>query len=154
MADQQLRQLHLAMTDAERDRFLAEELTCRVATVSLALEPHITPMWFIWDGASIWLYSQTRSRRWADLRANPLLAVVVDTGMTRGELCGVELTGICAVVGEQPRIGTAHRALAPIESAYAMKYLSPPTFQYDGRHAWLCVSVRKIVSWDFRKRLP
>lgn len=111
-------------------------------------------MWFIWDGASIWLYSQTRSRRWADLRMNPLLGVVVDTGMTRGELRGVELTGSGAVVGEQPRIGKAHRALAPIESAYAMKYLSSPTFQYDGRHAWLCVSVRKIVSWDFRKRLP
>ena|ERR1700676_2485615 len=154
MGDKQLRQVHLAMTDAERDRFLADELTCRVATVNPALEPHITPMWFVWDGASIWLYSQTRSRRWSDLRTNPLLAVVVDAGMTRSELRGVELTGIGALVGEQPRIGEVHPELVAIEDEYAMKYLSPPTFQYDGRHAWLRVSVRKIVSWDFRKRRP
>ena len=41
--------------------------------------------------------------------------------------------------------------LVGVEAAYARKYQDRPTLRYDGRHAWIEVSVDKIVSWDFRK---
>jgi len=142
----------MAMTPPERDAFLASQRTSRIATVGLDFTPHVTPMWFVWDGESLWLYSLTRSLRWAHLRANPRLAVAVDAGETYGELRGVEINGSAAGVGEQPRTGEPSDELVAVEQAFAVKYLSGAEFRYDARHAWLRVTPEKIVSWDFRKR--
>jgi pyridoxamine 5'-phosphate oxidase-like protein len=150
--DKQLRKRHLAMTAAERDAFLASERTCRIATVGGDFRPHITPMWFVWDGESVWLYSLTASLRWAQLKANPHLAVAVDAGEIYRELRGVEINGVATASGEQPRMGEPCDELASVERVFAAKYLSAPAFRYDGRHAWLRVTPDKIVSWDFRKR--
>ena len=62
------------MTLEEVDRFLAEERTCRVATVGGEGQPHVAPLWFVWDGATLWLHSLVRSQRWADLGRNPRVA--------------------------------------------------------------------------------
>src|SRR5438094_7462829 len=71
----QRRGRRIAMTPAERDAFLAEQRVCRVGTVGPGLVPHITPLWYVWDGRVLWLYSILRSRRWANLRRNPTVSV-------------------------------------------------------------------------------
>ena len=92
------------MTPAEVDAFLAEQRTCRVATVG-AGGPHATPLWYVWSDGALWLTSLSRSQRWTDLMADPRIAVVVDAGEEYGELRGVELRGRVEVVGEVPRTG-------------------------------------------------
>lgn len=146
----QLRSRRIAMTPHERDSYLGEERVCRVATIGPD-GPHATPLWFAWDGSSLWLYSITRSRRWADLRADPRISAVVDGGHGYGELRGVEIMGTAEVVGEVPRTGADVPALAEAERIFARKYLGSDELIYDGRHAWLRVTPTKITSWDFRK---
>lgn len=139
------------MTDAERDDFLDAERTCRVATIG-ADGPHATPLWFLWDGAALWLYSIVRSQRWADLQRDPRISVVVDAGRDYAELRGVEITGRAEIVGEIPRTGEPNEILRPVEHAYAQRYFAgAPQLGHDGRHAWLRVAPGKITTWDFRK---
>lgn len=90
------------MTPEELDEFLTTERTCRVATTSTDGAPHVSPLWFAWDGTSLWLYSITRSKRWSDLRRDPRVAVVIDGGHAYDELRGVELSGTVEFVGEAP----------------------------------------------------
>lgn len=139
------------MSRDELDVFLGGERTCRMATIGAGGEPHVTPLWFVWDGASLWLNSLVRSQRWADVAATPEVAVVVDAGVEFGELRGVELTGRVAVVGEVPRGMAPVTALAGVERLYASKYGFAAGFEPDGRHAWLRLTPAKVVSWDFRK---
>lgn len=143
----QRRGRRIAMTPGELDAFLAEQRTCRVATAG-ADGPHATPLWFCWLGGNLWLYSLTRSRRWADLRADPRIGVVVDTGVEYAELRGVEITGRVETIGEIPRTGEPVEELSAVEEAFAAKY---GAMIHDGRHAWLKVVPAKVVSWDFRK---
>jgi nitroimidazol reductase NimA-like FMN-containing flavoprotein (pyridoxamine 5'-phosphate oxidase superfamily) len=138
------------MSDAERDEFLREERTCRVATVGTE-GPHVAPLWFVWHDGALWLTSLNRSQRWTDLERDPRIAVVVDAGHDYIELRGVELRGRVEVVGEVPRTGEPEPRLEPVERAFAEKYTGGPEFGYDGRHAWLVLHPEKIVSWDFRK---
>ena len=70
----------IAMAVEERDAFLASERTCRVATVGGDGAPHVTPLWFVWDGSALWLTSIVRSQRWTDLQREPRISVVVDAG--------------------------------------------------------------------------
>ncbi len=139
------------MSGAERDAFLAEQHTCRVATVG-PHGPHATPLWFTWDGGCLWLYSIVRSQRWADVGRDPRVGVVVDAGVEYLELRGVELTGSVEVVGEAPRTGEPNSELASVERAFATKYFAgTPDLHHDGRHGWLRLRPAKIASWDFRK---
>jgi hypothetical protein len=146
----QRRGRRISMTDDERDGFLTVERTCRVATVNGDGSPHVTPLWFVWDGGSLWLTSITQSQRWENLRRDGRVAVVVDAGDEFMELRGVELNGQATPVGEVPRTGEANAQLEVPERLFADKYAGG-RLQHDGRHAWLRITPDKIVSWDFRK---
>lgn len=146
---QQRRARAIAMTPDEVDAFLAEQRTCRVATVGVN-GPHATPLWYVWHGGALWLTSLSRSQRWADLQKDPRIAVVVDAGEAYGELRGVELRGSVQVVGEVPRTGEPVPELDGPEQAFADRYAGGGV-GWDGRHAWLRLVPDKITSWDFRK---
>ena len=138
------------MAPEERETFLRGERTCRVASVGGDGSPHVTPLWFVWDGASLWLTSIVRSQRWTDLQRDGRVSVIVDTGHDFMELRGVEIKGRAEVVGEVPRTGESNAELEVPERLFADKYAGGRV-HHDGRHAWLRVSPEKMVSWDFRK---
>jgi PPOX class probable F420-dependent enzyme len=160
----------IAMSADELTSFLGEQRTCRFATTGPD-GPHVAPVWFVWDGQALWVYSLTRSQRWANLARDPRVAVVVDDGHHYHELRGVEVEGEAVMVGPVPRTGGEDQPapeLAEPERLMAAKYFGPaslaasgggaslaagaaPEMVHDGRHAWLRITPDKIVSWDFRK---
>lgn len=146
----QRRGRRIAMSTEELDEFLSGERTCRLATVTPA-GPHLSALWFVWDGASLWLYSLTNSKRWRDLSKDARVAVLVDAGHNYDELRGVELQGQVEVVGEVPRIGEPDAALDAPEQLFARKYGGIGAMVYDEKHAWLRLAPDFIRSWDFRK---
>jgi hypothetical protein len=169
----------IAMNADELTSFLGEQRTCRFATTGPD-GPHVAPVWFVWDGQALWVYSLTRSQRWANVARAPRVAVVVDDGHHYHELRGVEIEGEAVMVGPVPRTGGEDQPapeLADPERLMAAKYFGPanlaagggasqvadgggasqavgdaaPGMVHDGRHAWLRITPDKIVSWDFRK---
>jgi len=153
VVQQQRRGGVIAMSAGELTSFLGEQRTCRFATAGPG-GPHVAPVWFVWDGQALWVYSLTRSQRWANLARDPRVAVVVDDGHHYHELRGVEIEGEAAAVGPVPRTGDQDPpdpGLAEPERLMAAKYFGGAEMIHDGRHAWLRVTPLKIVSWDFRK---
>jgi hypothetical protein len=138
------------MTPEQVDEFLAGERTCRMATIDGKGRPHVTPLWFVWDGRALWFNSLVTSQRWTDLRTDPHVAVVIDAGDDYLELRGVELRGSVVIVGDVPRSATADPLVDDAERRFGDKY-ADGSFQPDGRHAWLRLDPDKLVSWDFRK---
>ncbi|MFJ8940606.1 pyridoxamine 5'-phosphate oxidase family protein [Streptomyces sp. NPDC102365] len=151
MAATQRRGRKIMMTPEELDEFLTTQRTCRVATVSADGAPHVSTLWFVWDGKSLWLYSITRSKRWADLRRDPRVAVVVDAGEEYDQLRGVEVSGSVEFVGEVPRTGDPCPELDSVERLFARKNFGIDELPHDGRHAWMRLTPEATASWDFRK---
>jgi len=140
------------MSAEELDAFLAEQRTCRLATLGPG-GPHVSPVWFIWSGGALWVYSLTRSQRWTDVQRDSRVSVVIDAGEEYTELRGVELEGQAVAVGPAPRKGDGDPEmpeLAEPERLMGVKYQGG-TMYHDGRHAWLRITPDKITSWDFRK---
>jgi nitroimidazol reductase NimA-like FMN-containing flavoprotein (pyridoxamine 5'-phosphate oxidase superfamily) len=73
VVQQQRRGRVIAMSAEELDAFLTEQRTCRVATTGPD-GPHVAPVWFVWDGQALWIYSLTRSQRWANVSRDPRVA--------------------------------------------------------------------------------
>jgi hypothetical protein len=151
---EQRRGQRIAMTVPERDGFLTEERTCRIASVGADGAPHVSALWFVWDGTALWLTSIVKSQRWTNLMRDPRASVLVDGGHGYGELRGVELIGSFEVVGEVPRTGEPVEALVAPEEAFARKYTGRPAMGHDQRHAWVRMVPTKLVTWDFRKIGP
>lgn len=154
MTATQRRGRKIMMTTGEVDEFLTTQRTCRVATVSANGAPHVSALWYAWDGVSLWLYSVVRSKRWTDLSRDPRVAIVVDSGEEYDQLRGVELTGTVEFVGEVPRIGELCAELDTAETLFARKNFGLDEMPHDGRHAWARLTPDKIVSWDFSKLGP
>jgi hypothetical protein len=138
------------MSGAELDGFLESERTCRLASAAPD-GPHLTALWYVWDGTSIWLYSITRSKRWADIAADNRVAVLIDAGESYDELRGAELRGRVEIVGDVPRTDADVADLRGTERLFARKYLGIDVMVHDSRHAWLRMTPDQIRSWDFRK---
>lgn len=151
---EQRRGRKIAMTPDEIDAFLSSQRVCRVATIGAQDRPHVAPLWFVWDGSALWLYSIVKSQRWTDIQRRPQLAIVIDAGTEYVELHGVEISGTAEVVGEIPRMSSPDDELARPELLFARKYFGADTFFPDGKHAWLRVTPEKLTSWDFRKLHP
>lgn len=149
MAEQK-RGRRIALTPGERDAYLLEQRTCRVGSIGPDGRPHVSALWYVWDGTALWLYSLSSSQRWANLMRVPQVSVLIDSGEGYTELKGVELVGTVEVVGEVPRASAANAELAEPERLFGEKYAGG-TFTADGRHAWLCLVPEKILSWDFAK---
>lgn len=147
---EQRRRAAIAMTLEERNEFLRTERVCRVATVSSDGFPHVSPLWYVWDDEAMWLFTLTKSQRWANLVRDPRVSVLVDGGADYGTLRGVEILGRVDVVGDVPRSSLPHEELDRVEELLGEKY-SNGLFRADGKHAWVRVTPEKFVSWDFRK---
>ena len=151
---EQRRGRQIAMTPDEIGAFLSSQRVCRVATIGAQDRPHVAPLWFVWDGSALWLYSIVKSQRWTDIQGRPQVAIVIDAGREYIELHGVEISGTAEVVGEAPRMSAPDYDLARPEVLFARKYFGSDTFVPDGKHGWLRVTPEKMTSWDFRKLYP
>lgn len=149
-AREQRRGRRIAMSTDELDAFLGEERMCRLGSLGADGSPHVSPLWFVWDGTAIWLNSVVKSQRWTNLMRDPRVSIAVDAGDGYGELRGAELIGRVEVVGEVPRTPAPDPSVAEPERLFGAKY-SGGEFAADGNHAWLRMVPDKIVSWDFRK---
>lgn len=54
---------------------LKTEQVIWLTTVTAGGKPQPRPVWFVWDGASVWIYTEHSSRKIAHLAANPHVAL-------------------------------------------------------------------------------
>jgi PPOX class probable F420-dependent enzyme len=100
------------------DAFLSQPILARLATAGDA-QPHVVPVWYLWDGESVWISSYSSTRKIRELRKNPRCAVIVDTQEA--------INGVTAVLLE----GQAELLTAPLDFVRSMatriytKYLGP-----------------------------
>lgn len=63
------------------DEILTHPHLARLATASpTTLQPHAVPVWFLWDGESLWISAFSSTRKVKELQANPRCAVIIDGG--------------------------------------------------------------------------
>jgi len=83
------------------DQFLDQPHLARMATANPnTLQPHVVPVWYGWDGASLWINTFGSTRKVRDLLKNPLISVVIDTTGGAGGLTAVLMEGTAEIIRE------------------------------------------------------
>ena len=58
---------------------LDQPVLARIATAQAkSLQPHVVPVWFLWDGDNLWISAFSSTRKLKDLASNPRCAVLIE----------------------------------------------------------------------------
>lgn len=97
--------------ETQAQELLQQPLLARLATVSpQTLQPHVVPVWFWWDGTSLWISAFSSTRKVKDLRQNPKCAVLIEPIQSQATLQAVLFEGTAELITE-PREQVAAVAL-------------------------------------------
>jgi nitroimidazol reductase NimA-like FMN-containing flavoprotein (pyridoxamine 5'-phosphate oxidase superfamily) len=129
---------------------LAEPVLARLATTNpKTMQPHVVPVWFLWEGGCVWISSFVSTRKIRELKHNPRGAVLIESKQEGGKLTAVLLEGDVELVTE-PR-----ERIAEIASRIYVRYLGLDGLQEPDPQSWLQdpenllvkLTPTKIISW-------
>lgn len=88
----------ITMTAAEIEAFVRDRRTAILATIGRDGQPHLSAMWFALVEGAIVFETKAKSQKVVNLRRNPRITVLLETGATYPELRGVSFDGTAEVV--------------------------------------------------------
>ncbi len=132
------------------EQVLAEPVLARLATSNpKTMQPHVVPVWFMWDGECVWISSFVSTRKIRELKHNPRGAVLIESKQEAGKLTAVLLEGSVELVTE-PR-----RMVSKIARQIYIRYLGaegvedpePRSWLNDPENLLIKLSPKRIISW-------
>lgn len=149
----------ITMTDSEIQTFLTEGApVLQVATIGKDGAPHLAPMWFTLDDGRVVFRSFTKSQKIVNLRRDPRLTVLVETGDRYETLRGVMIRGTATLNDEPSYVVDIYRRLAaryPFSGDEPAEMDVTTAEQVFGRYAAkntaVIVEPVHVTSWDHTK---
>jgi PPOX class probable F420-dependent enzyme len=139
----------IKFTPQEQEAFVAKNQKAALATLDQQGFPHVVAMNYVYQDGAFYMTSYGRAQKVVNIRRNPKVGLMVETGRVYNELQGVLVRGHCEII-EDPsqvqvawrRMGEAHagRSGIPREAAASMT-----------KRVVLKIVPEKITSWDHTK---
>lgn len=148
----------ITMSAAEILEFLEEARVLQVATIGRDGTPHLAPMWFVVEDGKIVFRSFTKSQKIVNLRRDPRLTVLVESGDAYEELRGIMIKGEARLITDPDQVLATYGRLA---AKYAMVGPEPVDLdpealeaafgRFAPKNTAVVVEPVKVTSWDHRK---
>jgi PPOX class probable F420-dependent enzyme len=137
---------HIRMSPTEVDAFLDEQRTLVVASIGRSGMPHLAPMWFAVLDGDIVFCTDRKSQKIVNLRREPRMSVLVESGESYGKLRGVFMEGVAEFTDDLARVVDAvvARNIGPVEDNDAMRHAM-------AKRVAVTFRPHKVVSWDHSK---
>ncbi|MBI2767138.1 MAG: pyridoxamine 5'-phosphate oxidase family protein [Chloroflexi bacterium] len=142
----------IALTAEEQERFLAESWTLQVASIGPKGYPHLVAMWYVVLDGMIVFTTFGKSQKILNLRRDPKITVMVESGKKYAELKGLVIEGEAEIITDTPYT-------AKVMAAVGEKYNGIPA-PTDTPEAALRVASKRVVvrvkpvdiyTWDHGK---
>jgi PPOX class probable F420-dependent enzyme len=140
------RRRQIRMMPEEQAAFLRNNTKCALATIDKDGFPHVVAMGFYVEDGAFYMTSYAKAQKVLNIRRNPKVGLMVETGVGYAELQGVMVRGSCEIIEDVEAVRRAmnHRRSAR-ESGRRGALDSAP------KRVVLKVTPHKITSWDHRK---
>jgi PPOX class probable F420-dependent enzyme len=138
----------IRMTPEEVDAFLAGRHTMNLATLNHDGSIHLVAMWYgFYEGApAVWTYG--KSQKVLNLRRDPRITALVESGDAYSELKGVELVGTAWVLDDRDSVMAVGRS---VSERYTGATPDAALEQMGAKRVAIVIDVAKAVSWDHAK---
>jgi hypothetical protein len=135
-----------ALSPDERDRFLARDITTRLACLDDRSWPYAVPVWHQWDGERFWIIASRHAKWVSYLQRSPAVALVIDEPETVTRV-------LCQGTARYVEGPSVEGRWVPIALQMAERYLGADqieTYQRNtaGMERWLfAIDVDRLLSW-------
>ena len=140
------RRRQIRLTPEEQAAFLRENPKCALATIDKDGFPHVVAMGFYVEDGAFWMTSYAKAQKVLNIRRNPKVGLMVETGASYAELRGVTVRGACEIIED---VETVRRVMdhrrSSAESGRRGSLDSAP------KRVVLKITPQKIASWDHSK---
>jgi general stress protein 26 len=142
--------IEITEKQAQIDAILTgEPLVARLATVNpKTLQPHITLVWYLWDGASIWISAFISTRKAKDISKNEKIAVLIEPKDSK-PFQAILFEGPCEFISE-PRDQVAEMSLKIYErymGTEGVKAKEPQSWAVDAENRLIKLTPARTFTW-------
>jgi PPOX class probable F420-dependent enzyme len=122
-----------------------------MATANKDGQPHVVPVWYAWDGNTLWISAYADTRKVKDLQENPLISVAIDEVSADGKTQAVILEGKAELLRGPAEL--LQRQFTWIYSRYVgADHVSEPIYQdwiHDPLNALIKLTPAKVYTWSW-----
>lgn len=143
------RREQIRLSADEQAAFFRERRKAALATIDKDGFPHVVAMnYFVKDGA-FYMTSYGKAQKVVNIRRNPKVALMVETGDTYAELRGVMIRGHCEILDTPDAVKAAFASRA--ESQANPSPVQPGALASAPKRVVLKIVPERTISWDHRK---
>src|SRR5262245_65285023 len=106
------RRSQIELTPDEQAAFLREPLKAALATLDRDGFPHVVAMSFLARDGAIYMTSYAKAQKVLNIRRDPRVGVMIETGRQYSEFRAVMIRGHCEVIEDQALVESIMRGVA------------------------------------------
>jgi PPOX class probable F420-dependent enzyme len=139
----------IQLSPDEQAAFLREHRKAALATIGKDGFPHVVAMNFLAKDGVFYMTSYGKAQKVLNIRRNPRVALMAETGDNYAELRGVMIRGECEIIEGADAVREVFAAMAEARGVPAER----PRGSTDSapKRVVLKIVPEKITSWDHRK---
>jgi PPOX class probable F420-dependent enzyme len=139
----------IRLTPDEQEAFLRENRKCALATIDQDGFPHVVAMNFVVHDGAYYMTSYGKAQKVVNIRRNPKVGLMIETGSAYAELKGVMVRGHCEIVEGEDAV---RQVFAWSAEARGDTYERPPAASDSApKRAVLKIVPHKVMTWDHSK---
>lgn len=119
--------------------FLAEKHLARLGTANpKTAQPHVTPVWFDWDGECVYISAFISTRKAKEVQRNPRVSILIDVSEQDGPTRAVLFEGKAELLSDPAEV-------APLASKIYTKYVGPEGIKAPDVASWIVDPENRII---------
>ena len=140
------RRRQIRLSPDEQAQFLRDNPKCALATIDKDGFPHVVAMGFYVEDGTFYMTSYAKAQKVLNIRRNPMVGLMVETGGSYAELRGVMVRGDCEIIEDVETVRQVmnHRRNSPDSGRRGALDSAP-------KRVVLKITPHKTASWDHRK---
>ena len=148
------KQSQIKMTPAEQAEFLTRARTMVLCTIDKDGYPHAVAMAFAVKDGCIYMTSYRKAQKVVNIRRNPKVAVMVESGKQYNELKGLMIRGRCEIIDDPDEVWQVMRAIRTFQEGGVPPPVDAVVQARAQKRAALKITPKKVTNWDHNKLPP
>ena len=145
----------IKMSEEELSSFLQKQISLQIGTINKDGSPHLTTMWYLYDGENFIFHTYTKSQKIINLKRDSRITLLTEAGNQYSDLQGIIVYGNAEIINGKDSLEEVVRYMEMVGEKYikdeeGSRYIEGMKLQAPKRSV-VVVKPSKFISWDHTK---
>ena len=145
----------IKMSEEELSSFLQKQISLQIGTINKDGSPHLTTMWYLYDGENFIFHTYTKSQKIINLKRDSRITLLTEAGSQYSDLQGIIVYGNAEIINGKDSLEEVIRYMEMVGEKYVKdedgaQYIEGMKLQAPKRSV-VIVKPSKFISWDHTK---